>query len=204
VLSLCLVRVPALRTSGSSNAGQSFGAAAAACSAVVLFYMARTMRMQEVESEMQRQVLQAQQEILRDQCEETQLMKGELHRTSEALVRALHISLLQTAMGDPDLSATWPSLADGMPEVRRKQFLYINQVLSFHYMAFDTGGYSESAIEAVLRPLFTVPVWREFWERNRDDRMNRVPCDSAEFRFSLVVQRAYEAAAATTAMRRQA
>jgi predicted aconitase len=83
LLSAALVQVPILQGDRSSNAGQAFGAAAAASSTVLLFYMARTMRMQEKESEMQRIVLQNQQRIMEDQCSETRMMKGEIHRTSQ-------------------------------------------------------------------------------------------------------------------------
>lgn len=199
---MALVQVPALRGDGSSNAGQAFGAAAAASSTVLLFYMARTMRMQEKESEMQRLVLQNQQRIMEEHCGETRLMKSEIHRTSEALVRGLHIALLRDAIADADLAATWPTLTGEVPEEKRKQYLYINQVLSLQYLAFEVGDVSEAAVEAVLQVLFTVPVWREFWETIHDP--NRTPGDSAEARFAVIAERAYQAAASTTPLRRQA
>jgi hypothetical protein len=199
---MALVQVPILQVDSSSNAGQAFGAAAAASSTVLLFYMARTMRMQEKESEMQRLVLQNQQRIMEEHCDETRMMKKEVHRTSEALVRGLHIAILRDAMSDADLAATWPTLADDLPQEKKKQYLYINQVLSLQYLAFEVGDYSDAAIEAVLQALFTVPVWREFWERIHD--RNRVPGDSAEARFAVIAERAYQAAASTTPLRRQA
>lgn len=202
LISVALVHIPALQGDRSSNAGQAFGAAAAASSTVLLFYMARTMRMQEKESEMQRLVLESQQQIMQEQCSETRLMKSEVHRTSEALVRGLHISLLRDAIGDADLAATWPTLSGDLPHEKKKQYLYINQVLSLHYLAFEVGDYSEAAIEAVLQALFTVPVWREFWERMHDP--NRVPGDSVEARFHVIAGRAYQAAASTTPLRRHA
>ncbi|MCX4666921.1 DUF6082 family protein [Streptomyces sp. NBC_01381] len=199
---MTLVQVPVLQGDRSSNAGQAFGAAAAASSTVLLFYMARTMRMQEKESEMQRIVLQNQQRVMEEHCGETRMMKGEIHRTSEALVRGLHIAILRDAMSDADLAATWPTLTGDLPQEKRKQYLYINQVLSLQYLAFEVGDYSEAAIEAVLQALFTVPVWREFWERIHD--RNRVPGDSAEARFAVIAERAYQAAGSTTPLRRQA
>lgn len=201
VLSMALVQVPLLRGDGSSNAGQAFGAAAAASSTVLLFYMARTMRMQEKESEMQRLVLQNQQRIMEEHCGETRLMKSEVHRTSEALIRGLHISLLRDAIGDADLAATWPTLSGSLPPEKKKQYLYINQVLCLHYLAFEVGDYSESQIEAALQALFTVPVWREFWQR-RDP--NRIPSESLEAQFTIIAERAYQAAVSTTPLRRQA
>jgi hypothetical protein len=158
--------------------------------------------MQEKESEMQRLVLQNQQRIMEEQCDETRMMKSEIHRTSEALVRGLHINILRDALLDADLAATWPTLSGDLPQEKRKQYLYINQVLSLQYLAFEVGDYSEAAIEAALRPLFTVPVWREFWERIHD--ANRVPGDSTEARFAVIAERAYQAAASTTPLRRQA
>ncbi|WP_413757452.1 DUF6082 family protein [Streptomyces sp. MMBL 11-3] len=202
LLSAILVQIPILQGDASSNAGQAFGAAAAASSTVLLFYMARTMRMQEKESEMQRLVLQNQQRIMEEQRDETRMMKSEVHRTSEALVRGLHIAILRDAVCDADLAATWPALSSDLTRKKRKQYLYINQVLSLQYLAFEVGDYSEAAIEAVLRPLFTVPVWREFWEGVHDP--NRIPGDSVEARFAVIAERAYQAAAATTPLRRQA
>ncbi|MEU4617466.1 DUF6082 family protein [Streptomyces umbrinus] len=201
LISVALVRIPALQGDRSSNAGQAFGAAAAASSTVLLFYMARTMRMQEKESEMQRLVLESQQQIMQEQCSETRLMKSEVHRTSEALVRGLHISLLRDAIGDADLAATWPTLSGDLPREKKKQYLYINQVLSLHYLAFEVGDYSESQIEAALQALFTVPAWREFWQL-RDP--NRTPGESVEAQFNVIAERAYQAAASTTPLRRRA
>ncbi|MEU1475987.1 DUF6082 family protein [Streptomyces sp. NPDC005760] len=196
------MQIPALQGDRSSNAGQAFGAAAAASSTVLLFYMARTMRMQEKESEMQRLVLESQQRIMEDQCAETRSMKGEIHRTSAALVRGVHIRLLHDAVSDGDLAATWPTLAGNISEKKKKQYLYINQVLSYHYLAFEIGDYSEAVIESSLQALFTVPVWREFWEGVFDP--NRVPGDSAEAQFRVIAERAYQAAESTTPLRRNA
>ncbi|MEU1197205.1 DUF6082 family protein [Streptomyces sp. NPDC005813] len=201
-LSLALVQIPALRGDGSSNAGQAFGAAAAASSTVLLFYMARTMRMQEKESEMQRLVLENQQRIMEEQCHETKSMKSEIHRTSEALIRGLHMAILRDAVNDAELAATWPTLSGDLPQEKKKQYLYINQVLSLHYLAFEVGDYSDAAVEAALQPLFTVPAWREFWERIHDP--NRAPGDSTEARFFVIAERAYQAASAATPLRRQA
>lgn len=202
LISVALVQIPALQGDRSSNAGQAFGAAAAASSTVLLFYMARTMRMQEKESEMQRLVLESQQRIMEDQCAETRSMKGEIHRTSAALVRGVHIRLLHDAVSDGDLAATWPTLAGNISEKKKKQYLYINQVLSYHYLAFEIGDYSEAVIESSLQALFTVPVWREFWEGVFDP--NRVPGDSAEAQFRVIAERAYQAAESTTPLRRNA
>src|SRR5689334_6979398 len=93
-VSVLLVQRPALQSDGSSNAGQAFGAASAASTTAALFYMARTMRMQKKESELQRLALQSQLEALEAQCDVAGLSRSELHRTSEALIRGLHMSLL--------------------------------------------------------------------------------------------------------------
>ncbi|WP_159074200.1 DUF6082 family protein [Streptomyces dioscori] len=202
LISIALVRIPALQEDNSSNAGQAFGAAAAASSTVLLFYMARTMRMQEKESEMQRIVLQDQQRIMQEQCSETRSMKKEIHRTSGALIRGLHISLLRDAIGDADLAATWPTLSGDIPQEKKRQYLYINQVMSYHFLAFEVGDYSEAVIESSLQALFTVPVWREFWEIIVNP--NRTPGDSPEAEFQTIAERAYQAAASTTPLRRNA
>ncbi|UNO41987.1 DUF6082 family protein [Streptomyces sp. MST-110588] len=200
-LSVLLVHIPGLQSAASSNAGQAFGAAAAASSAVVLFYMARTMRMQENESKMQRLALSSQQEVLETQCRATGATNGELHRTSEALIRGLHMSLMKMAMNDPELAATWPLYDPEVCFTRNKQFFYINQVLSMHLLMYEVG-YSERHLGAGLRYQFSNPLWREFWETRRAARGELVPPDTVEGEFSQVVERAYQAALTTTPLRR--
>ncbi|GGN73281.1 hypothetical protein GCM10011579_051280 [Streptomyces albiflavescens] len=200
-LSVLLVQIPALQSDSSSNAGQAFGAASAASSTAVLFYMARTMRMQKKESELQRLALQSQLEALEAQCHVAGLSKGELHRTSEALIRGLHMSILKMAMDDPELAATWPSFGRDESASRNRQFLYMNQVLSLQMLAFEMG-YTERHVEASLRSLFVNPLWREFWESRRPSRAQNIPPDTLEGEFSRIVERAYEAAVGATPLRR--
>lgn len=103
-VSVLLVQIPLLQSNSSSNAGQAFGAASAASTTAALFYMARTMRMQKKESELQRLALQYQLEALEAQCDVAGLSRGELHRTSEALIRGLHMSILKR----PWTTRNWP------------------------------------------------------------------------------------------------
>lgn len=200
-ISVILVQIPALQSNSSSNAGQAFGAASAATSTAVLFYMARTMRLQKKESELQRLALQSQLEALEAQCHVAGLSRSELHRTSEALIRGLHMSVLKMAIDDPELAATWPSSSQEESTSRNRQHLYMNQVLSLQLLAFEMG-YTERHIEATMRRLFSNLLWREFWESRRFGRSQNIPPDTAEAEFSLIVERAYEAAVNATPLRR--
>jgi hypothetical protein len=199
-LSILLVHIPGLQTQHSANAGNAFGAAAASGSVVVLYYMARTMRMQELETVDQGIELRLQRKVLEKQCELAERTSTEMNRTAEAMIRSTHISLLRMAMDDPDLAATWPMYDESAPPVRNKQYMYVNAVLSLHLLAYQTG-YSEKHVEATLRSLFAAPVWREFWERNRANRATKIPPETAEDHFSTLADRAYQAAVNTTDIR---
>ncbi|MGW2827782.1 DUF6082 family protein [Streptomyces sp. NPDC001286] len=200
-VSVLLVQIPLLQSNSSSNAGQAFGAASAASTTAALFYMARTMRMQKKESELQRLALQSQLEALEAQCDVAGLSRGELHRTSEALIRGLHMSILKMAVDDPELAATWPSFDQDESTASNRQRLYMNQVLGLQLLAFEMG-YEERHIEASMKHLFSNPLWCEFWEKRRLDRAQNVPPDTTEGEFSRIAQRAYEAANNTIPLRR--
>ncbi|MFG2787445.1 DUF6082 family protein [Streptomyces sp. NPDC048419] len=200
-VSVLLVQIPALQRDSSSNAGQAFGAASAASTTAALFYMARTMRMQKKESELQRLALQSQLEALEEQCDVAGLSRSELHRTSEALIRGLHMSILKMAMDDPELAATWPSFERDESASTNRQRLYMNQVLGLQLLAMEMG-YEERHIEASMRYLFNNPLWCEFWEKRRMDRAQNIPPDTAEGEFSLIAERAYQAAVSAIPLRR--
>jgi hypothetical protein len=201
LVSTFLVQIPALQSDSSSNAGQAFGAASAASTTAALFYMARTMRMQKKESELQRLALQSQLAALQAQCDVAGLSRGELHRTSEALIRGLHMSILKMAVDDPELAATWPSFERDESASSNRQRLYMNQVLGLQLLAFEMG-YEERHIEATMRNLFTNPLWCTFWEKRRPDRTQSIPPDTTEGEFSLIVERAYQAAINAIPLRR--
>jgi uncharacterized membrane protein YozB (DUF420 family) len=71
-LTMLLTSLPTIQSTSISNAGQAYGAAAAATSVVVLIYIARTFRHQNDESRMHREVLEAQTAELCLQRESTQ------------------------------------------------------------------------------------------------------------------------------------
>ncbi|PKV85898.1 DUF6082 family protein [Streptomyces sp. TLI_146] len=200
-LSLLLVRIPWLQTQDSSNAGQALGAASAVSSTAVLIYMAGAIRVQMREVEFHRDALRTQQESLQEQCEVSGLTNGELHRTSEALMRGIHISILKMAVDDPELAVTWPLYSSGGSELEHKQYLYMNQVLSMHFLFYETA-YTAAHVEASLQYLFTNPLWREFWESLRVARSREIPPDTVEAAFSEMVERAYQAALLATPLRR--
>jgi hypothetical protein len=197
-----LVSLPGglLQGQNQANAGNAFNGAAAVGSTLVLFYMVRTLRLQEQEQRQQREELRLQREALQEQCAKTEATNGELRRTSEALLRGLHLDLMQIAMEDEEIAVLWPSCSPDAPPGRNKQFLYINQVLSMHYLAFESG-YPPAQIEGNLRSCFTSPVWRSFWETTRVERESRTPPDTTEGRFFVFVERAYQAAVGTVNLR---
>ncbi|MCZ4124226.1 DUF6082 family protein [Streptomyces sp. H39-S7] len=200
-LSLLLVHIPWLQSETSSNAGQALGAASAVSSTAVLIYMAGAIRVQHREVELHREALRTQQDALQEQCQVSGRANGELHRTSEALMRGLHMSLHRMAMDDPDLAVTWPSYSSDGSDLRNKQYLYMNQVLSLHLLAYETG-YTTAHIEGSFQHLFASRLWREFWESLRVSRAQEIPPGTAEAEFSEIVERAYAAALTTIPLRR--
>ena len=111
------------------------------------------------------------------------------------------MSLHKMAMDDPDLVATWPSYSSEGSEIRNKQYLYMNQVLSLHLLAYETG-YTTAQIEGSFQHLFVNQLWREFWESIRVSRAQEIPPDTVEAAFSQIVERAYEATLTATPLRR--
>jgi hypothetical protein len=182
LLSILLVHIPGLQSQGSANAGDAFGAAAASGSVVVLYYMARSLHIQQGEAVDQRRELHKQ--------------RVALQQTVEASIRSRHIELMRIAMEDPELAATWPSFRADRPQERNKQFLYISAVLSMHLLAYETG-YPEAEIESTLRRLFSrSPLWREFWAENADARAQTAVADTTKTRFDALVDRAFRSAPA--------
>jgi hypothetical protein len=195
-LTWALVSLPygLLQRGAQANAGNAFNGAAAVGSTLVLFFMVRTLRLQEIEQREQREELRLQRAVLQEQCAKTEATNGELHRTSEALLRGLHMGLMRLAMEDEEIATLWPSCSADAPPGRNKQYLYINQVISLQYLALESG-YPRAMIEANLAAFFTQPVWRAFWEDTQPERATRTPPGTLEADFFVIVERAYQAGA---------
>jgi hypothetical protein len=197
ILTWGLVSLPfgLLQRSAQANAGNAFNGAAAVGSTLVLFFMVRTLHLQEIEQREQREELRLQREVLQEQCAKTEATNSELHRTSEALLRSLHMRLMRLAMEDEEIAVLWPSCSPDAPPGRNKQFLYIHQVLNLHLLALESG-YPATHIEATLAACFALPTWRVFWESTRPERDSRTPPGTTESEFFTVAERAYQAALA--------
>jgi hypothetical protein len=191
-LTLMLVRVPGIQSSDSGNAGQAFGAAAAATSAVVLIYIARTFRRQGSDSRMHLDVLDAQRAELALQREDARSSHEILQRTAEAAVRGQHQGLMHMAIEDPELAAVWPGYGPEVPEERTKQYLYANLIVSFHCMVYMLNYYTDHEAEENICYLFKSRVIRDFWEDTREARTQNSPYGGKMRKFYELAESAYQ------------
>ncbi|MGW7661633.1 DUF6082 family protein [Streptomyces sp. NPDC054756] len=182
-LTLALTSVPAVQSTAVGNAGEAYGAAAAATSIVVLVYIARTFRLQSEESRLQREILQSQTEESRLQRQTLEAQTVELslqrensrdqqmaaQRSAEAAVRAQHIKLLEMAIGDPLLMACWSGYGD-VPDDRKKQYAYCNLIISHCYMCYELNYVNDDEVQASLRHMLGNDIVREFWVSTRPSR----------------------------------
>ncbi|MFK0154871.1 DUF6082 family protein [Streptomyces sp. NPDC090499] len=174
-LTMLLTSLPAIQSSATSNAGQAYGAAAAATSVVVLIYIARTFRHQNDEARMHREVLEAQTAELCLQRESTQGQHKTVQRSAEAAVRARHIQLLEMAINDPALMKCWPIYGLADTDEKRKQYLYCNLIMSHHSMCYELDYLTDDELEECLFHAFSNDILRDFWESSRSARNRATP-----------------------------
>jgi cell division protein FtsL len=174
-LTMLLTSLPTIQSTSISNAGQAYGAAAAATSVVVLIYIARTFRHQNDESRMHREVLEAQTAELCLQRESTQGQHKTVQRSAEAAVRARHIKLLEMAINDPVLMQCWPVYGIADSDELRKQYIYCNLIISHHCMCYELGYFTDEEVEQTLYHTFSNDVVRNFWEATRPARTRTAP-----------------------------
>jgi len=183
-LTLALTSIPAVQSTAMGNAGQAYGAPAAATSIVVLIYIARTFRLQSEESRLQREILVSQTQESRLQRETLEAQTTELalqressldqhktaRRSAEAAVRARHIKLLEMAINDPLLMECWAGYSSNISNDRKKQYLYCNLIISHCCMCYELGYVNDDEVQASLRHILSNEVVREFWESTRAPR----------------------------------
>ncbi|MEV8545623.1 DUF6082 family protein [Streptomyces sp. NPDC051572] len=169
-LTLALTSLPVIQSSATGNAGQAYGAAAAATSVVVLIYIARTFRQQGDEARMHREVLEAQTAELSLQRESSQDQHKTVQRSAEAAVRARHIKLLEMAINDPELMQCWPIYGVADSDEHRKQYLYCNLIISHHCMCYELGYFTDEEVEQTLYHTFGNEIVCNFWEATRPAR----------------------------------
>ncbi|MFH8749098.1 DUF6082 family protein [Streptomyces rimosus] len=196
LLSLIMTMVPGLRTPGSGNAGQAYGAAASSTAVLVLFYMARTLRLQRDETSLQRQELELQRDEMRLQRAELELQRGELrrsaaelHRSAEADLRLLHMELLKMGIADPELAEVWPEYAPGLAPKENRQYLYANLIYCHSMLVHKLGGANDREMLGHLRYITNTPAFRGYWSSARFMRDEMDP-SSHEHRFALLVDEA--------------
>lgn len=169
-LTLILVRIPGLQSSGSGNAGQAFGAAAAAASVYVLFYVARSFRQQAEEFRMRRDEMAVQYDEMRRHREEARVSYESNQRIAEATVRGQHLALMKIALQDPLLAEVWPNFGPEVTEECGRQYQYANLIISFECMAYALNYVTDDEALETLSYLFGSPIIREFWNRTRAAR----------------------------------
>ncbi|MFE0251431.1 DUF6082 family protein [Streptomyces sp. NPDC059010] len=198
-LTLFLTSFSGIQSTATGNAGQSFGAAAAATSVVVLIYIARTFHQQGEESRMQREVLEAQRAELALQREVAENQHHMTRRVAEAAMREQHRKLIQMAIDDPLLMAVWPGYGSEVSDGLRKQFMYANLIISHLWTHWNTGERDE--VEKTLDHIFSSPTIRDFWERTRVSRDLSLPSDGGLRHFYDTVELAYQRQTLNQAMR---
>ncbi|MEV0263081.1 DUF6082 family protein [Streptomyces sp. NPDC050617] len=195
-LSIAMTLVPGLRTTGSGNAGQAYGAAASSSAVLVLFYMAKTLRLQRDETTLQREELALQRQEMQLQRTELELQReemrrsaGELHRSAEADLRRLHMDLLKMSIENPELAAVWPEYAPGLSTVQNRQYNYANLLYCHYMLAHRLELLAEHEVFGHLVDLVKSPVFRDYWEAGRQAR-HSIAVDTQEYRFARLVDEA--------------
>ncbi|MGW3116721.1 DUF6082 family protein [Streptomyces sp. NPDC001107] len=192
LVTVFLVRVPGLQSPQSGNAGQAFGAAAGVTSMIVLVFMVRTFHQQRQETQMQRELLDAQLNEVMSQSEYARINNECAQRMAEAAVREQHYALLSAAIEDPLLADVWPGWGTDVSEEKRKQFLYANLIISFQYMVYMVNYTSADEVEASMFRLFQSEVISEFWEQSRPIRMGGTAPGGAMWKFYETAELAYQ------------
>ncbi|MDX6330820.1 MAG: hypothetical protein QOI83_3203 [Streptomycetaceae bacterium] len=190
-LTFALTSLPEIQSTANGNAGQAYGAAAAATSVVVLIYIARTFHQQGEEARMHREVLEAQRIELSLQREDALNQHKSTHRSAEAAVRGQHLKLLQMAIEDPLLMTCWPNYGRDISDDRRKQYMYCNLIISHHCMCYELGYFTDEEVEESLHNIFGSEMIREFWEKTRAPRNSTTPYGGQMRKFYEVAELAY-------------
>ncbi|GAA4258919.1 DUF6082 family protein [Dactylosporangium darangshiense] len=137
--------------------------------------------------------LRMQRAELRMQREAAEQSQRELHRSSEADVRALHVHLAELAIGDPDLADVWSRFDPNIPPRRLKQLFFANLVLGHYNLVYRLGDRDEQYLRAILADQFQNPLMREFWAMVREFRQAARPPGTPEGDFDALVEAAYQA-----------
>ncbi|MFJ5210872.1 MULTISPECIES: DUF6082 family protein [Streptomyces] len=191
-LTVFLTSFTAMQSATKANAGESFGAAAAVTSVVVLIYIARTFHQQGEESRMQREVLEAQRAELASQREVAESQHETARRVAEAAIREQHRHLFQMALEDPSLMAVWPPYGPNIPPDVTRQYAYANLIISHLCMCWELGYLDDDACASNLYYTFSSATMREFWEQSRATRDCATPHSGKMRQFYDTAELAYQ------------
>ncbi|MFC6882135.1 MULTISPECIES: DUF6082 family protein [Actinomadura] len=134
---------PTSRWERPSFIGQTYGAASALLAVLALIGITATLALQ---------------------ARETRIAREEARRSAIA-------DLLKMAMDDPDLDAAWGPVPPDEDRTARRQFVYINMILSEWQMSFETKALGETRLRAISREMFSGHPGRAFWREAREVRI---------------------------------
>ncbi|GAA4442369.1 DUF6082 family protein [Phytohabitans houttuyneae] len=157
--------------------GESFGVlntifSGFACAALVVTFW------------MQFHELKGQRVELASQRESLSLTQAELHRSTEANLRRLHVDLQKIALDDPDLAEVWPIYGTDAPLKRRRQYIYANLILQHIRLQWSISVYSDDEVRGALRYVFRSPLMRDFWKTTARARNSVLVPGGSEFMFA--------------------
>jgi hypothetical protein len=124
--------------------------------------------------------------VLARQTAELNRAFKQLHRSAEADLRTLHVSLLRMAIEQPDLAPVWPGYEHLDPD-RARQFLYANLIYGHLYLHYQLGNSSSEELRANLRLSVRTARFREYWEHARPWR-NMLDHSGPEWQFAALVE----------------
>jgi hypothetical protein len=160
-----------------ADVGDSFGAVSALFSGLALVGIVATIYLQQRDSV--------------SQAREANETRKALVRAADANIRALHVQLIEMSMRSPDLAEVWPTLARLESEQERRQFQYVNLILSHHYLAWVTEGHSSGLVMAGIEHLMESEIVRDFWRTVREARLRGNPPGTPEAQFDHAIDAAF-------------
>lgn len=135
--------------------GDLFGAINALFSGLALACVIYTIFLQHKELKLQR--------------EELKLTRQELTKTSDTGLRLFHFELMKMSINDPELHEVW-NFRDLKTRKDEKQHTYVSAIFNYWSLLFGNSLISADQFKPVAESYMGAPVFRAFWERNREYR----------------------------------
>jgi hypothetical protein len=146
-----------------SSVGDAFGVMDSVLSGLAFVALIVTLWIQFHELRLQRKELKLQRLTI-------ERSNSELHRSAEAVMRALHVDLIKMSIDDATLAQVWHDFGDVSFE-KYRQYLYANLIFQHLAMATPVVGLEEDQIRGLVRLAFGSPIMREGWRRNAPARL---------------------------------